>query len=240
MLGFGALGEFALGEIGGAASAPPPVVVTPGSSVTVPPSRTAKFAGRSRVVVFAGSKPVGYAKGPLDELYIVGDFSKELSEANTTIGSVTYVSAGVTVLEEPVLQSGFPVVKLGQLDLSAARMYFTFRLTLANGEQVDGTIELTALDDRKTFKKDPDDKRFYQLDFSGDAALGGSTLQSVGTPVPVGVASLMVPTVANNQVTVKIGGLDTANAAPNSVGIWAFLANTEKIFRTIYFTQEEH
>lgn len=210
------------------------------SSVTVPAARTAKFAGRSRVVAFTTSKPVSYAKGPLDELYIVGDFTKDLFEASTTISSVAPISAGVAVLEGPVLQNGFPVVKLGALDLSAPKMYFTFRATLANGEQIDRTVELTALDDRKTFPKDPDDKRFYALDFSADAIFGGTALATVSAPVPVGVTSLMTPSLQGNIATVKVGGLDTADGAANSIGLWANFANTERIFRAIYFTQEEH
>jgi hypothetical protein len=241
MLGFGALGEFALGEVGRAASEPPPVeVVTPGSPVTVPSSRTAKFAGRSRVVVFLGSKPVSVPKGALDELYYVADFTKDLNESDTTVASIAPLATGVSVLEAPELQSGFGVVKLGALDTSGAKNTFTFRVTCANGEQFDRTIEFTILDDRKTFQKDPDDKRFYALDFSSDAVFGGTALQSVSTPVTVGVTALSTLILEINTAKLKIGGLDTAQGAPNSVGLWANFANTERIFRAIYFTQEEH
>ena len=244
MLGFYPNGSAPNGYVGASASQSGPVPTDPPApqpnGVTVPASRTAKFAGRSRVVVFTGSKPVPYAKGPLDELYIIGNFSKDLIESNTTISSATYDSKGVAVLEGPVLQNGFPVVKLGALDLTAPRMYFTFRITLANGEQVDGTIELTALDDRKTFLKDPDDKRFYVLDFGADATFGGTTLSTVSAPVVAGVTSLMTPTLLGNQVTIKIGGMDLADGAANSFGMWASFANTERIFRTVYFAQEDH
>jgi hypothetical protein len=190
--------------------------------------------------VFSGSKPVTYQKGPLDELYLVGDFSRDQLEAGSAVSSVAPVSGGVNVLEAPVLQNGFGVVKVGALDLAAPRMFFTFRITLTNGEQIDRTIEFTALDDRKSFPKDPDDKRFYVLDFGADAVFGGTALSSVSAPVPVGVVSLAQPTLQGNAATLKIGGLDTADNAQNSVGLWANFANTERIFRSIYFTQEEH
>lgn len=241
LLGDSVLGELALGELRiVAASQPGPPSTPQPSTITVPASRTAKFVGRSRVVVFNGSKPVSYAKGALDELYVVGDFSKDTFEANTAAQSVTQVSAGVTVLEAASLQNGFGVVKLGALDLAAPRMFFTFRVTMANGEQVDRTIELIALDDRKTFTKDPDDRRFYGLDFGADATFGGTTLATISAPVVAGVTSLMNLTLLGNQVTIKIGGLDLADGAANSFGLWANFANTERIFRTVYFTAEEH
>jgi hypothetical protein len=211
------------------------------STVTVPASRTAKFAGRSRVVVFSGSAPVVVLKGPLDELYFVGDFSKDYLEAGTTAASVAGLSVGVTVLEGPVLQNGFGVVKLGTLDLMAANNLFTFRVTLANGEQVDRTIDLKTLDDPpKVFGKDPDDKRFYTLDFSSDATFGGSALSSVSAPVAVGVSALSQPSTQGNAAVVKIGGLDVVTGAVNSYTLAAIFANTEKIVRSIFFKQEDH
>lgn len=211
------------------------------SAVTVPASRTAKFAGRSRVVVFSGSAPVVALKGPLDELYFVGDFSKDYLEAGTTAASVVGVPVGVTVLEAAVLQNGFGAVKLGALDLTAAKNLFTFRVTLANGEQVDRTIEFKTLDDPpKVFGKDPDDKRFFTFDFSSDATFGGSALASVSAPVVVGVSALSQPSMQGNAATLKIGGLDTGAAAINSCTLTAVFGNTEKIVRSIYFKQEDH
>jgi hypothetical protein len=180
-------------------------------------------------------------KGPLDELYFVGDFSKDTTEAGTTIASIAPVSVGVAVLEAPVLQNGFGSVKLGALDLTSAKNLFTFRLTLANGEQVDRTIDLKTPDDPpKVFGKDPDDKRFYTLDFSADATFGGTTLASVSAPAAVGVTALSQPAIQGNAATLKIGGLDTGVGAVNSYTLAAVFANTEKIVRSIYFKQEDH
>lgn len=211
------------------------------ASVTVPTSRTAKFAGRSRVVAFTGSKPVSVPKVPGDELYYVGDFTKDLFEASTTATSIAPLVAGVSILEGPVLQNGMGVVKLGGLDTSGGENFFTFRVTCANGEQFDRTINFTQLDDQsKLFGKDPDDKRFYCIDLTGEATFGGTSLASVLPPVPSGVSLLSSVSIQGNQVTLKVGGLDTANGAVNSCSLTATFANGEKIVRTIYFTLEEH
>ncbi len=214
---------------------------SPPASVTVPPARTAKFVGRSRVAVFSGTAPVVMMKGPLDELYVVCDFSKDYLEAGTTAESVIAVSAGVAVLEAAVLRNGFGVVKLGALDLAAVRCFFTFRVKLVNGEQVDRTIELKVLDDApKVFGKDPDDKRFYSMDFGSDATFGGTSLASVSPPAAVGVSALSQPAVQGSTATFLIGGLDTGGSAVNSYTLAALFANGEKVVRTINFKQEDH
>lgn len=220
------------------------VTVTPvaqPSPTSAPVARTAKFVGRSRVVIFSGNKPASYQKGPLDELYIVGDFSKDLFEASTTIVSITPVTSGVAVLEGPILQNGFGVVKVGAFDMSAPIWSFTFRLTLANGEQIDRTVEFSVPNNLEiSFGKDPDDKRFYSLDFGADATFGGTSLQSLESPVIVGLSAMSEPAMQGNLVTVMIGALATATGALNSYGLMAMFENTEKIFRTISFKVEEH
>lgn len=208
--------------------------------VTVPASRTAKFAANPRVAVFNTTRPVALTKGALDELWFLGDFTKDLTDAATTAASVVPVSAGVAVLEGPALQGALGLVKLGTLS-SAGSSYFTFRVTCANGEVFDRTILLTAVDDRLwVFGKDPDDQRFYAFDFAADLALSANTaLASVGTQVVVGVTALSAPSIQGQQVVMKFGGL-AAGDAVNSCGLPVTFANGEKIYRSIYFIKEDH
>jgi len=209
--------------------------------VTVPASRIAKFAANPRVAIFNTARPVALTKGALDELWFVGDFNKDLADSGTTAASVVPVSAGVAVLEGPELQGALGVVKLGALDASGTS-YFTFRVTCANGEVFDRTITLTAVDDWTwVFGKDPDDQRFYAFDFAADLALSANTtLASVGTPVPVGVSMLSAPSIQGMQVVIKFGGLGTGAGAANSCSLPVTFANGEKIYRSIYFSREDH
>jgi hypothetical protein len=209
--------------------------------VTVPASRTAKFAANPRVAVFNTARPVALTKGALDELWFVGDFTKDLTDAATTAASVIPVSAGVAVLEGPALQGALGVVKLGALDASG-QSYFTFRVTCANGEQFDRTITLAAVDDRSwVFGKDPDDQRFYALDLSSDLALSvNTTLSAVGSPFVAGVSALSAPAIQGALIVIKFGGLATGAGAVNSCGLAVTFANGEKIYRSIYFNREDH
>jgi hypothetical protein len=209
-------------------------------TITVPASRTAVFASRQRVAVFSTPSPVTLAKGAQDELFIVGDFTKDLTDAATTAISVAPVSDGVAVLVAPQLQGMLGVVKLGAFDPNVVAPSFTFRLTLENGEQIDRTIKFTVLDDRThVFGKDPDDKRYWAFNLAADAARGTTSLASVQAPVVAGVTSLATPTINGNTAIVKLGGLDVAGGA-NSCSLTALLANGEKLVNTIYFKQEEH
>lgn len=206
------------------------------NTLTVPSSRIAVFAGRQRVVVFSGKAPVGVAKGSLDELWYVGDFTKDCGDSATSAASVTYVSAGVAVLVAPTLQGNLGVVKLGALDPAGGT--FTFRVTCDNGEQFDRTIVLTVLDDRThVFGKDPDDRRLYTFDFSADCALGTTSLASAQAPVVAGVTALSTATIQGNRAVVMIGGLADGE---NSCELTVLLANAEKLVRSIYFTAEPH
>ncbi|WP_141828365.1 hypothetical protein [Herbaspirillum sp. SJZ107] len=207
--------------------------------VTVPASRTAKFAANPRAAVFNTTRPVSLTKGALDELWFVGDFTKDLTDAATTTVSVVPVSAAVVVLEGPSLQGALGLVKLGAMSSGSAS--FTFRVTCANGEVFDRTILLTAVEDRLwVFGKDPDDQRFYAFDFAADLALSANTtLASVGTPIVVGMTALSGPSIQGSQVVMKFGGL-AAGDTVNSCGLPVNFANGEKIYRSIYFTREDH
>jgi hypothetical protein len=54
MLGFGALGEFALGEISRALITPPPPSGGQVDASTIPPARTVNFGGGTNRVDFGG------------------------------------------------------------------------------------------------------------------------------------------------------------------------------------------
>jgi hypothetical protein len=220
--------------------------VTPGnaqtgtSNITVPASRTAYFAGHPRVAVFTDTGPVKLTKGINDQVYIVGDFSKPLADGATTATSVAIVNSNVTVLEGPALQGSLMVAKIGALDPAGGQ--FTFRVTCANGEIIDGTVLLTALDDRsQMFGKDPDDRRFFAFDVSGDLALSGNTtIATVQTPNATGVTALSVPAVQGGKAILLIGGLDLTDGATNSCELVMTLASTELIHRTVYFSGQDH
>jgi hypothetical protein len=222
--------------IGGSSGGPVP------GPVTVPASRTAQFAARSRVIVFNSTAPVSVPKGAADELYYVGDMSSDLRGSATTVDVVTPIAVGVTLLEGPSIQGNLIAVKLGGFDTAAnGKNSFTFRVAGVNGEQFDRTIDFTLVDDRiHVFGKDPDDRLFYALDVSADAAFGASALASVQSPVAAGVTALSAPGVQGNRAVVKIGGLSLANNAVNSYGLTFLFTNGEKIVRTIYFRKEEH
>jgi hypothetical protein len=209
---------------------------TPPASITVAPSRIARFAANPRVAVFLGKKPILVAKGAADELRYVGDFTSDLDESATTAVSVTVLAGSASVIGTPVVQGKLVVAKLSGIGS------VTFRLVAANGEQFDRTIQFTVADDKThIFGKDPDDKLFYAFDFGPDAAMWNTTLASIQTTVFNGVASLMTPAVAaNNMAVVKVSGLNTTPNATNSVVLTAVFANGEKITRTIYFVSEVH
>jgi DNA-binding beta-propeller fold protein YncE len=209
-------------------------------TITVPATRTAVFAAHSRVAVFTDTAPVSLTKVAADQLYFVGDFTKPLADGATTADSVAPIASGIAVLEVPVIQGALCVAKLGTLDPAGGQ--FTFRVTCANGEVIDGTIIFTALDDRsQTFGKDPDDHRFYAFDVSADLALSGNTsISTVQTPVASGVSSLSVPAIQGGKAIVLLGGLDLSDGTVNSCRIAMTLATSEVINRTAYFSRQDH
>lgn len=210
------------------------------SMITVPASRTAVFAGKSRVAVFTDSGPVKLAKVIADQLYIVGDFTKPLTDGATTAQSVAIVNSNATVLEDPVAQGSLMVAKIGMFDPAGGQ--FTFRVTCANGEVIDGTVILTALDDRsQVFGKDPDEHRAYAFDVSADLALSANTtIATIQTPVAIGVSALSVPAIQGGKAVVLIGGLDLSDGAVNSCPLVMTLGTGEVINRAIYFGRQDH
>jgi predicted aconitase with swiveling domain len=176
-------------------------------------------------------------------LYFVGDFTKPLADGATTpaaVAPITLVPSGVVVLEGPVAQGSLMIAKLGAMDPAGGQV--TFRLACANGEVIDGTVILTPLDDRShVFGKDPDDHRYYALDVSADLALStNTTLQSVQTPIVNGVSALAAPVIQGNKAIVLHGGLDLTDGATNSSELVMTLATSEVIYRTIYFSRQDH
>lgn len=212
----------------------------PSGPVTVPTSRTAKFVGHPRVAVFKDTGPVTLTKVCADQLYFVGDFTTPLAEGATTAASVMAVPSNVDVLEGPVIQGSLMLVKLGTLDPAGGQ--FTFRVTCANGEVIDGTIILDPLDDRsQAFGKDPDDRRYYAFDVSADLALSTNTsIATVQAPATNGVTALSAPAVQGGKIFVLIGGLDQSDGAANSCKLTMTLATGEVINRTIYFSRKDH
>lgn len=228
---------------GGAASGGNSNSQTGTTTITVPESRTAVFAAHPRVAVFTDTGPVGLTKSIADQLYIVGDFTKPLNDGATTPVStspVMLLASGVTVLEGPVAQGSLMIAKLGTLDPAGGQI--TFRVACVNGEIIDGTINLTPLDDRtQLFGKDPDDRRFYALDVSADLALSGNTtIATVQTPIAIGVTALSVPAIQGGKAIVLMGGLDLTDGATNSCELVMTLASTEVIHRTVYFSRQDH
>lgn len=213
---------------------------TGGTTITVPASRTAVFAAHSRVAVFTDSGPVSLTKVAADQLYIVGDFTKPLADGAATSASVAIVNSNVTVLEGPVAQGSLMVAKIGAFDPAGGQ--FTYRVTGVNGEVIDGTVVLTALDDRsQAFGKDPDDHRYYAFDVSADLALSGSTtIAAVQTPVANGVSALSVPAIQGGKAIMLIGGLDLSDGAVNSCKLVMTLGTGEVINRTAYFSRQDH
>ena len=204
-------------------------------AITVSPVRIARFAANPRVAVFAGTKPIPVPKGALDELRYVGDFSADLSASNTKADSITVLAGTATLIGTPIIQGNLVVAKLSGVGS------VVFRLTGANGEQWDRTMQLTAVDDKThTFGKDQDDRLFYAFDFGPDAAMWNTTLASIQNPVFNGVLSIATPVVMGNMAVVKVSGLNTSNNANNSVTLTGVFANGEKVTRTIYFVSEVH
>jgi hypothetical protein len=216
----------------------------PADMITVPASRTAVFVAKSRVAVFTGAGPVGMFKAPADQLWFVGDFSKDCGDGATTAQSVTApIVTGLALLEGPTLQGPYCVVKIGALDPSARAVNsITLRVTMANGEVVDGTMNFTAVNDRsQQFGKDPDDQRLYAFDVSAELALSNNTtIATVQPPVVAGVSDLTVPVIQGGQVVLKLGGLDTSNNATNSCALTMTLNTSEVITRTAYFSRQDH
>lgn len=216
-----------------------PVVTGP---ITVPAARTAVFAANARVAVFSSRALVKLKKGVLDEVWLVADITKDLTDSATTIGSVVPISAGVTILVAPTPQGSLITMKVGVIDLAVLGPYITLRITDSNGQQFDRTILLLVADDQNwAFPKDPDDRLYYAFDFTADLALSaGAKILSAQFQTAVGVSTASAATPQGKQVVGKIAGLATADGAPNSCPVAVIFDNGEKLYRTMYFTREDH
>lgn len=216
-------------------------------------SRKVVFPGGVRVVPF-GTRPSSIIPGapsyqggkwlsdkhPLDERYWVADISIDLAEADSTAVSVVPIVAGVTVLEQPVIQGMLIPIKLGGLDLTAgAANYCTFRVTLANGEQLDRTIWFRPQEGKWELLKDPEDKRYYVADVENDLA-DSNTTATDATAIPVGVAELVAAQVQDGLIVVKLGGMDTSPDPTNYCTLRIDCANSERFYRTIHFTRVDN
>lgn len=216
-------------------------------------SRRIVFPGGTRVVPF-GTRPAGvmsnapsYENGkwwcdkhPSDERYWVADLSVDLAEAGSPAVSVAPVVAGITVLEQPVIQGALIPIKLGGLDLtSGAVNYCTFRVNCANGEQFDRTIWFRPQQGKWELPKDPEDKRFYVADIENDL-VDSNTTATAATAIPVGVAELVAAQVQGNLIVVKLGGMDTSPDPTNYCTLRIDCANGERFYRTIHFTRVDN
>ena len=233
------------------ANEPPVEIVIDASKI--PASRKVVFPGGTRVIPF-GTKPNSivpdapyYRNGkwwidkvPEDERYYVADFRIDLAEAGSTAVKVEVIVSGVKVLEQPVIQGHLIPVKLGGLDTARGALNFcTFRVTLANGEQLDRTVWLSQVDGRWTLEKDPEDKRYYVADVGFDLA-DSNTTATAATAMPVGVVELVKPQVQGSLIVVKLGGLDVSADPLNYCQLRIDCANGERFYRTIHFTRVDN
>lgn len=216
-------------------------------------SRKIVFPGGTRVVPF-GTQPSSIIPGapscqsgkwwsdkhPLDERYWVADMSVDLAEAGSPAVSVEPIVAGVTVLEQPVIQGALIPIKLGGLDLTTgAANYCTFRVTCANGEQFDRTIWFRPQEGKWELLKDPEDKRFYVADVTNDL-VDSNTAATAAMAIPVGVAELVAAQVQAGLIVVKLGGMDTSPDPTNYCTLRIDCANGERFYRTIHFTRVDN
>lgn len=216
-------------------------------------ARKVVFPGGVRVVPF-GTRPSAVTPGapsyqggkwwsekhPLDERYWVADIAVDLAEAGSPAVSVEAIVAGVTVLEQPVIQGALIPIKLGGLDLTAgAANYCTFRVTCANGEQFDRTIWFRPQEGKWELLKDPEDKRFYVADVTNDL-VDSNTTATAATAIPVGVTELVAAQVQGGLIVVKLGGMDTSPDPTNYCTLRIDCANGERFYRTIHFTRVDN
>jgi hypothetical protein len=223
---------------GGAASGSSGNSQTGTGGIVVPASRTAIFAANRRVVVFGNGASTTINKQQADQIYCVGDVTKDLNDIQSTIQSVTAIVGGVTLLEGPTPSGSLITVKIGGIDTTiGAQNFCTLRVTTASGEQFDRTMKFNPVTDTsQVIGKDPDDKLNYAADFSNDAAITGSAVQSVGTLTAVGVTLIGAPTIQGNKVIMKLSGLDVTN----SCRIPVTMESGELLIRTMYFTRVDN
>ena len=235
----------------------PPVVTPPAPGAvlasTVAESRRVAFPGGTRVVRF-GSQPSSVtpnapylqagkwwtAKHPLDERYWVADITIDLAERGTTATSVVAIEAGVTVLEQPVIQGKLIAVKLGGFNATpGAANFCTFRVTCANGERFDRTISFKQQVGVYSLSKDADDQSYYVGDIGNDLVDSNTTASAV-LALPVGVEVLVPAVIQGPLILVKLGGMDTLPSGVNYCDLRIDCANGERFYRTIQFNRVDN
>jgi hypothetical protein len=222
-------------------------------AATVAESRRVAFPGGTRVVAF-GTVPGAVTpnapfleaerwwseKHPLDERYWVADITIDLDERATTATSVERIVAGVTVLEEPVIQGKLIPVKLGGFNAATGAInYCTFRVTCANGERFDRTIWFKQPVGTWWINKDADDQSYYVADIGNDLIDSGTTATAVKA-FPVGVVELVPAVIQGPLILVKLGGMDTLPAGVNYCDFRIDCANGERFYRSMQFNRVDN
>jgi hypothetical protein len=220
---------------------------------TVAESRRVAFPGGTRVVAF-GSVPgtrtpnAPYLeagkwwseKHPLDERYWVADITIDLAERGTTAVKVDAIVAGVTVLQDPVIQGKLIPVKLSGFNAATSAVNFcTFRITCANGERFDRTIWFKQPAGAWWINKDADDQSYYVADIGNDLTDSGTTATGVKA-FPVGVEELVPAVLQGSLILVKLGGMDTLPAGVNYCDFRIDCANGERFYRSIQFNRVDN
>ncbi|MCS0709469.1 hypothetical protein ACFOY5_10725 [Massilia aurea] len=220
---------------------------------TIAESRRVAFPGGTRVVAF-GSVPGARTpnapyleagkwwseKHPLDERYWVANITVDLAERGTTAVSVEAIVAGVTVLQQPVIQGKLIPVKLGGFNAATGAVNFcTFRVTCANGERFDRTIWFKQQVGSWSLEKDADDESYFVADISNDLA-DSNTSASAVLALPVGVSVLVPAVIQGALILVKLGGMDTLPAGVNYCDLRIDCANSERFYRTIQFNRVDN
>jgi hypothetical protein len=220
---------------------------------TVAESRRVAFPGGTRVVKF-GSVPTvrlpnapyletgrwWSEKHPLDERYWVADITIDLAERGTTAKDVVALVAGVTVIEEPVIQGKLIAVKLGGFNAAiGASNFCTLRITLANGERIDRTTWFKQQVGVYLLDKDPDEQSYFVGDIGHDLVDSNTTATQVKA-LPVGVEELVPAVTQGSLILVKLGGMDTLPAGANYCDFRIDCANSERFYRTIQFNRVDN
>jgi hypothetical protein len=222
-------------------------------ATTVAESRRVVFPGGTRVVKF-GSVPSARLpnapyletgrwwseKHPLDERYWVADITIDLAERGTTAKEVVALVAGVTVIEEPVIQGKLIAVKLGGFNAAiGASNFCTLRITLTNGERIDRTTWFKQQVGVYLLDKDPDEQSYYVGDIGNDLVDSNTTATQVKA-LPVGVEELVPAVIQGTLILVKLGGMDTLPAGVNYCDLRIDCANSERFYRTIQFNRVDN
>jgi len=222
-------------------------------ATTVAESRRVAFPGGTRVVAF-GSVPSARVpnapwleagrwwseKHPLDERYWVADMTIDLAERGTTAVKVEAIVAGVTVLQDPVIQGNLIPIKLGGFNAATNAVNFcTFRVTCADGQRFDRTIGFKQPAGAWWIDKDADDQSYYVADIGNDLIDSGTTAIAVKA-FPVGVVELVSAVIQGSLILVKLGGMDSLPAGVNYCDFRIDCANGERFYRSIQFNRVDN